>query len=268
MPLSEHVYCRALAFKMTQQVEQRMCIKFCIKWKLFRWFRRLLLWTNGDWQLHHNNESTHASCLMQVFGKTSNHPGDSAPLQSRVGPLRLLAFPKIKITFEKEEISDCWWDSGKYDGAADGNWADCVRSQGAYFEGDWRVIVLRKCFLYLVSSSIYVSVFHIIQWIPSEKTSYMQNKVTLVLWTVGMDNSFLWGLFCACRSFSSIPGLSPKMPVDPPPNSDNQKCLQMLVLPHVLWRAKLPPIENYQRRTTLFSEHLLEVMLNVTFIAP
>ena len=31
MPLSEHVYCAAIAFKMTEQVEQRICIKFCME---------------------------------------------------------------------------------------------------------------------------------------------------------------------------------------------------------------------------------------------
>ena len=31
MPLSEHVYCVAVTFKMTEQVEQQVCIKFCIK---------------------------------------------------------------------------------------------------------------------------------------------------------------------------------------------------------------------------------------------
>ena len=30
MPLGEHVYYVAIAFKMTEQVEQRICIKFCI----------------------------------------------------------------------------------------------------------------------------------------------------------------------------------------------------------------------------------------------
>ena len=40
----------------------------------------------------------------EFFAKTSNHPGDSAPLQPRFGALALLAFPKIKITFEREEI--------------------------------------------------------------------------------------------------------------------------------------------------------------------
>ena len=45
------------------------------------------------------------SCA-EFFGETSNHPGDSAPLQPRFGALQLLAFPKTKITFEREEISD------------------------------------------------------------------------------------------------------------------------------------------------------------------
>ena len=31
MPLSEHVYCVAVTFKMTEQVEQQICIKLCIK---------------------------------------------------------------------------------------------------------------------------------------------------------------------------------------------------------------------------------------------
>ena len=31
MPLSEHVYCVAVTLKMTEEVEQQSCIKFCIK---------------------------------------------------------------------------------------------------------------------------------------------------------------------------------------------------------------------------------------------
>ena len=33
MPLSEHVYCVAITFEMTEGLEQRICIKFCIKLK-------------------------------------------------------------------------------------------------------------------------------------------------------------------------------------------------------------------------------------------
>ena len=128
--------------------------------KLLGWFRRLQLWATGDWHLHHDNVPTHASHLVQsVFGKTSNHPGDSAPLQPRFGALWLLASPKTKISFEREEILDCRQDSGKYNGAADGDWENCMRFQSACFKGNWGIIVL--CTMFLVSSSINVSIFHI-----------------------------------------------------------------------------------------------------------
>ena len=127
--------------------------------KLFGWFRRWQLWATRDWQLHYNNVPTHAPRLMQFFGETSNHPGNSTPLQLRFGTLWIMAFPKIKTAFEREEISDHWWDSGKCDRAADGDWENCVRSQVAYFAGDWAIIFL--CTMFLVPSSINVSIFHI-----------------------------------------------------------------------------------------------------------
>ena len=99
----------------------------------------------SSWQCAHSRITS----LVEVFGETSNHPGNSAPLQPIFGTLRLLPSPKTKITFEREEISDHWWDSGKYDGSADGNWENCVKSQGAYFEGDWGTIVL--CTMFLIS---------------------------------------------------------------------------------------------------------------------
>ena len=116
----------------------------------------------GNWWLAASSWQHACSCITshaKCFSKTSNHPGDSAPLQPRFGALWLLAFPQTKITFEREEISDHWWDSGKYDRAGDGDWENCVRSQGAYFEWDWGIIVL--CTMFLVSSSINVSIFHI-----------------------------------------------------------------------------------------------------------
>ena len=115
----------------------------------------------GSWWLEASSQQRARSCITsyaESLGKTLNHPGDSAPLQPGFGALQLLAFSKIKITFERE-ISDHRWDSRKYDRTADGDWENCVRSQGDFFEGDWGIIDL--CTMFLVSSSINVSVFHI-----------------------------------------------------------------------------------------------------------
>ena len=161
---------------MTEQIEQWICIKFHVRLEHSSAETIQMIWkatAMGDWQLHHNNVPPHASHLLQFFDKTSNHPGDSAPLQPRFGALPLLAFPKTKITFEREQISDCQWDSGKYDGTADSNWENCVRSQGARFEGDWGVIVL--CTVFLVSCIFFKKwLFFILHgWIPSGQTSHM-----------------------------------------------------------------------------------------------
>ena len=95
-----------------KQVEQQICTKFCVKlehssMETVRVIQKAAAMATGNWQLHQQPDS---SCIMshaEVFGETSNHPGDSAPLEPRFGALQLLAFPKTKVTFEREEISDC-----------------------------------------------------------------------------------------------------------------------------------------------------------------
>ena len=69
----------------------------------------------GNWWLAASSQQHACSCISshaESVGETSNHSGDSAPLEPRFGALQLLDFPKTKITFEREEISDHWWDSG------------------------------------------------------------------------------------------------------------------------------------------------------------
>ena len=164
---------------MTEQVEQWICIKFCIKLEHSSTETIWMIWkaaAMGNWLLAASPQQCACSCITshaEIFGKTSNHPGDSASLQPRFGALWLWVFPKTKITFEREEISDHCWDSRKYDRAADGDsnkgfiqcsdqwkrcWENCVRSQGTYLEGGWGVIVI--CIMFLVSSSTNVSIFH------------------------------------------------------------------------------------------------------------
>ena len=135
----------------------------------------------GTWWLAASSWQRARSCITscaEFFGKTSNHPGDSASWEPRFGAEWLLA--KTKITFEREEISDCWWDSGKYDRAADGDWENCVRSQGSYFEGDWGIIFL--CTMFLVSFSINVSIFHI-TWLDTSWTDLVYSFGKLYVYT-------------------------------------------------------------------------------------
>ena len=132
---------------MTEQAKRWICIKFYIKLKYssmesFQIIQKAKSMDN--WWLAASSWQCACSCITsreEFFGEISNHPGDSALLPPRFGALQLLAFPQTKITFKREETSDHRWDSGKYDRAADGDW-NCVRSQDAYFEGDWGIIVL------------------------------------------------------------------------------------------------------------------------------
>ena len=158
-------------------------------WKLFIWFQRLQFWATGDWQLHQDNVPAHASCFMQFFGETSNYSGSLAHLQLRFGTLWLRAFPKTKITFEREEILEYWWDSGKFDEAANGDWENCVMSQGAYFKGEWGVMVL--CAMFLISCFFFYKCLNFSQYMDGcfldrpgrsngkkklQATSYMTRK--------------------------------------------------------------------------------------------
>ena len=79
----------------------------------------------------------------------------SPPVAQIWCPVTLL-FPKTKITFEREEISDHWWDSGQYNRSADGNWENCVST----LKGTEKSLSCVQCRLYFVSSSINVSIFY------------------------------------------------------------------------------------------------------------
>ena len=154
MLLRENVYSVAVTFKMTDGVEQQIHSNFALSFnipprKLLRWFRRLQLWATGDWQLHQTTHPPMSHILCKVFWQNMKPLRWLSPLQPTFGALWLLALPKIKITFEREEISDHWWNSGKYNGTGDGDLENCVRFQGAYVEGDWGITVL--CTMFLIS---------------------------------------------------------------------------------------------------------------------
>ena len=57
----------------------------------------------GNWWLAASSwqcACSYITSCAELFGETSDHSGDSAPLQLRFGTLWLLAFPKTKITLK------------------------------------------------------------------------------------------------------------------------------------------------------------------------
>ena len=114
-------------------------------------------WAASLWQHACSCITSHA----EIFGKTSNHPGDLATLQPGFCALWLLAFPKTKITFEREKISDVIEIrenmTGQLIAIVRSMWGPNVPS----LMGTEASLSYVRCFLYLVSSSVNLSIFHI-----------------------------------------------------------------------------------------------------------
>ena len=174
-PLSEHVYCVANTFKMTEGVEQRICIKFCVKLEhssteTIQMIQKAT--AISKWWLAALSRQCARSCIIfhvSFFWQNIKSPRWLSPTTAQIWCPATSGFSHTsKTTFERKEISDHGWDSGKYDGVADGDWENWVRFQGAYFEGDWGIIVL--CTLFLVSC-INVSIFDI-TWLDTFWTDF------------------------------------------------------------------------------------------------
>ena len=142
--------------------------------KIFGWFRRLQLWTTGDWQLHHDNVPAHESRLRQFFGETSNHPGGSEPLHSPdLAPCDFWLFLKLKSPLKEKrfqtiyEIQENMTEQPMMIGRT--VWGPKMPT----LKGTEASFSYVQCFLYLVSSSINVSIFHTTWMISSGQTSYI-----------------------------------------------------------------------------------------------
>ena len=79
MTSSEHVYCVAITFKMTEEVQQWICIKFCIKLEHSSVENIQMIQkapAMGNWWLATLSQQHAHSCttFVQFVGKTSNPP--------------------------------------------------------------------------------------------------------------------------------------------------------------------------------------------------
>ena len=166
MPLSEHVYCVTNAFKVTEWAEQQICIQFCIK--LEHSSKEIIQMTQkaaamGNWWLAASSQQhTHSSITSHedFFGETSNHPGDSALYISDLVPRDFWLFPKLTSPLKGErfqtidEIQENTTGQLMVTGTL---WGPKVPA----LKGTEESLSYVQCFLYLVSSSINVSIFHI-----------------------------------------------------------------------------------------------------------
>ena len=103
MPLSEHEYCMAVSFKMTEWVEPRICIRFCVKPEHFSAETTRMIQKDtamGNWWLAASSWQQAHSCITspaELFGETSNHPGDyPQPHSPDLVPCDFWLFPKLK----------------------------------------------------------------------------------------------------------------------------------------------------------------------------
>ena len=192
MPLSEHMYCVVIAFRITEQVEQWICIKFCVKFEhscaeTIRVIQKAT--ALGNRRLAASARQYARSCIMSCAEFFAKH----ARLQPRFGVLWLLAFPQIKITFEREEISDHQWDSGKYDRAADDDWENCEVPKCLLWRG-----LRNHCPMYNVSCVSYLLQWMFIFHIKRLDTFQTELNVYIFLTVVSIwfwNHRRAWGCF-------------------------------------------------------------------------
>ena len=177
MPLSEHVYCVAIVFKMTEWVEQWICIRFCLKIEHSSmeiiWIQKAQLWTAGDWQLHHDNTPAHTSCLMQKFlVKHQITQMTQAPYSPDLVPCDFWLFPKLKSPLKGKRfhtINEIQENKmGQLMATGRTVWGAKVPTLKATEVS----LSYVQCFLYLVSPSINVSILHI-TWLDTFWTDFV-----------------------------------------------------------------------------------------------
>ena len=167
---------------MPEWVKQWICIQFCIKLehssKETIWLTQKATAMGSLW-LTASSRQPARSCIMscsEIFGKTSNHPGDSDPLEPRIDALWLLAFPKTKITFEREEIQTISEIQENMTGQLMAIGRTLWDSSMPTLKGIEASLSYVQCFLYLESSSINVSFSYYMSGYFLDRPQYVHIK--------------------------------------------------------------------------------------------
>ena len=138
------------------------------------------LWLAASSQQHAHSCIT--SCA-EVFGETSYYPHDSALLQPRIDSLWLSLFPRLKSPFKRNrfQTADEIQENTKGQLMVIGRivWGSKVLT----LEGNEVSLYYVHCSLYLVPSSVNVSIFHI-TWLDTFWTDLMYTfpRVGILNW--------------------------------------------------------------------------------------
>ena len=172
MPLNEHVYCVAITFKMTEQVEGRICIKFCIKHKhsCEETLDDSEAAATGNWWLAVS--PWHASHLVQsCLAKHQTIQVSQLLYSPDLASCNFWPFPKLKSPLKEkrfqtiDEIQEN--TMGQLLAIGRTLWGPKVPT----LKGTEVSLSHIQCFLYLLQ---WVSLFFMWHgWIPSGKTLYM-----------------------------------------------------------------------------------------------
>ena len=167
MPWNEHVHCVAITFKMTEQVKQWICIKFCIKLEHSSAETVHIIQkatAMGNWWLAASSRQCACLCITshaEFFWQNIKSFRWFSTLPTRFGTLWLWLFPKLKSPLKRKrfqtvnEIQEN--TTGQLMVIGRTVWGPKVPT----LKETEASLSCVQCFLYLVSSSINVSIFHI-----------------------------------------------------------------------------------------------------------
>ena len=145
--------------------------------ELFRWLRGLQLWATGDWQLHHDNTSAHASRLLQSFLAKHQITQMTQPLYSPdLAPCDFWLFRKLKSPLKGKRFQTVNEIQENMMGQLMAIWRTVRGPKVPTLTGTEVPLSYAQCFLYLVSSSINISIFHSI-WLDTFLTDLVNKKI-------------------------------------------------------------------------------------------
>ena len=185
--------------KMPERVEQWICIRFCIKLEHFpcrnysddsgRSFGQLVIssfFTTVRLLMHH------AQGRSECFGKTANHPGDSAPNSPDLAPCDFRLFLKLKSPLKgkrfqtNHEIQECMMGHLMVIGRT--VWGPKVPTLKGT-EVSLSCVQCFSCILYLLQSLCLFFILH--SWMPSGQTLNTGQPLMLTLLLCKFINSLI-----------------------------------------------------------------------------